>query len=138
MDHWQLLSSIICCRDVESSRRVKAWLAPLLNRIPLAPVCIAFLDQVSRLPPEIQTTVFDSFALCFTVLWPLAKHKINVETLLECFSASLKIICLDTNQKFGQLCATVCSAVANTYLSALTRASNRKKVGLKYLSSDAP
>lgn len=129
MDHWQLLSSIICCSDIEGSRRVKAWLTPLLNRTPLAPILIAFLDQIPRLSPEIQTTVFTSFTPCFSVLWPLAKHKINVETLLECFSATLKIVCLDVNQNLAQPHVAVCSTVANSYFSALTRASNRKKVG---------
>ena len=129
MEHWQLLSTIICCNDIEGSRRIRAWLTPLLNRTPLAPIFIAFLDQVPRLPPEVQTAVFDSFTPCFSVLWPLAKHKINVETLLECFSATLKIVCLDTNQKFVQPYSAVCSAIANTYLSASARASNRKKVG---------
>lgn len=131
MDHWQLLSTIICCNDVEGSRRVKAWLTPLLNRTPLAPIFVAFLDQVSHLPPEVQTAVFDSFTPCFSALWPLAKHKINVETSLECFSASLKIVCLDTSQEFAQPYSAVCSAIANTYRSALARASNRKKVGPK-------
>lgn len=126
VDHWQLLSSIICCNDIEGSRRVKAWLTPLLNRTPLAPIFIAFLGQAPHLPPEVQTAIFTSFASCFSVLWPLAKHKINVETLLECFSATLKIVCLE---KLAQPCAAVCSAVANAYLSALARASNRKKVG---------
>jgi len=62
-------------------------------------------------------------------MWPLAKHKINVETLLECFSATLKIVCLDVNQELVQFHDTVFSAVSTTYLSALTRSPNRKKVG---------
>lgn len=131
MGHWKLLSTIICCNEVGGSRCIKAWLAPLLNRTPFAPIFIAFLDQASRLPPEIQKAVFDSFTPCFYVLWPLAKHKIGVETLLECFSATLKIICLGASQKFVQLHSAVCSAVADAYLSALTRTSNRKKVGRK-------
>lgn len=134
VDHWQLLSSIICRGDIEGSWRINAWLTPLLNRTPFAPIFIAFLDHVPRLPPETQTTVFTSFTLCFSILWPLAKHKINLETLLECFSAALKISCLDANQSFAKPRATVCSAVANTYLSALPRASSRKKVGVMCLS----
>ena len=129
MDHWQLLSSIIHRNDTEGSRRVKAWLTPILNRTPLAPIFIAFLGQVPHVPPEIRPAVFTSFAPCFTVLWPLAKHKINIETLLECFSATLKIACLDTTQKPIQFHATVCPVVATTYLSALARTPNRKKVG---------
>ena len=129
MDHWQLLSSIIHHHDIESSRRVKAWLAPLLNRTPLAPIFITFLGQVPHLPPGVRTAVFTSFSPCFSVMWPLAKHKINVETLLECFSATLKIACLDANQQPTKFHTTVCSAVATTYISALTRAQNRKKVG---------
>ena len=108
---------------------MKAWLTPLLNHTPLAPIFIAFLDQVSRLPPEVQTAVFASFVPCFSVMWPLARHKTNVETLLECFSVTLKTVPLDTNQKLAQPRAGIYSTVANTYLSALTRASNRKKVG---------
>ena len=131
MDHWQLLSTIICCNDLEGSRRVKAWLTPLLNRTPLAPIFTALLNQIPCLPPEVHTAIFDSFTPCFSVLWPLAKHKINVETLLECFSATLKIVCLDTNQKFAQPYSAVCLAITNTYFSALARASNRKKVGPK-------
>lgn len=129
VDHWQLLSSIIHCNDIESSRRVKAWLTPLLNRTPLAPTLIAFLGQVPRLPQEMRTAVFTSFAPCFSVMWPLAKHKINIETLLECFSATLKVACLDVNQEPGQFHDTVCSVISTTYLSALTRTPNRKKVG---------
>lgn len=128
LDHWQLLSSIVCCSGIEDSRRVKAWLIPLLNRTPFAPIFVAFMDKVPLLPPESQTTVFASFTLCFSFLWPLAKHKINVETLLDCFSATLKIVCPDANQNLAQPHASVCSAVASTYLSALPRASNRKKV----------
>lgn len=129
MDHWQLLSSLLCCSDIEGSRHVKAWLIPLLNRTPFAPIFIAFLDKVPRLPPEIQTTVFTSFTSCFSFLWPLAKHKINIETLLECFSATLKFFGSDVNHNLEKPRATVCSAVADTYLSALPRASGRKKVG---------
>ena len=129
VDHWKLLSSIIHCNDIESSRRVNAWLTPLLNRTPLAPTLIAFLGHVPHLPQEIRTAIFTSFAPCFSVMWPLAKHKINVETLLECFSATLKIACLDINREPAQFHDTVYSAVATTYLSALTRTPNRKKVG---------
>ncbi|KAF9647481.1 hypothetical protein BDM02DRAFT_3187912 [Thelephora ganbajun] len=135
VDHWQLLSSIICCGDIEGSRRVKAWLTPLLNRTPLAPILIAFLDRVTHLPPEIQTTVFASSTPCLSVLWPLAKHKINVEMLLECFSATLRIVCLDPSQKLAQPRAAVCSTVTNTYLSVLTHASNRRKLSSTFLSS---
>lgn len=129
MDHWQLLSSVICSGDVEGSRRVKAWLTPLLNRTPLAPIFIAFLDRVPHLPPEAQAAVFTPFTLCFSVLWSVAKHKINVETLLECFSATLKTARLDVGQQLEEARAAVCSGVAETYHSALTRSSNRKKVG---------
>lgn len=137
VDHWQLLASIIACGDTESSRRIKAWLIPLLNRTPFAPILTAFLDQAPRLSPEIQTAVFTSFTLCFSFLWPLAKHKINVETLLECFSATLKFFCLDANQNLEKHRATVCSAVAHTYLSTLPRASSHKKVIVICISQGA-
>jgi hypothetical protein len=129
VDHWTLLSSIICRADIEGSRIVKAWLTPILNRTPFAPIFIAFLDKIFRLPPEIQTTVFIPFALCFSFLWPLARHKINIETLLECFSATLKAFYLDAGQNLAEPRAPVFSAVTKTYLSALPRASSRKKVG---------
>lgn len=133
VDHWKLLSSIVCCADIEGTRLVKAWLIPILNRTPFAPIFIAFLDKVSRLPPELQTTIFTPFALCFSSLWPLAKHKIHIEALLECFSATLNLFSLHVNQIIAKPCGPVCSAVAKTYLSALPRAPSRKKVGVMRL-----
>ena len=136
--HWQLLSCIVCCNDPEGFQRIRAWLKPLLNRIPLAPIFTTTLDQFPRLPTEIQATVFISFTSCFSVLWPLARHKMNAETLLECFSSTLKILNLNTDHDLAKPRATVCSAVANTYLSALARTPNSKKVGAIHLPSCAP
>lgn len=135
--HWQLLSCIVCCSDPEGSQRIRAWLKPLLNRIPLAPIFTTILDQLPCLPAETQATVFISFTSCFSVLWPLARHKMNAETLLECFSSTLKVLNLNTDHDLVKPRATVCSAVANTYLSAVARTPNSKKVGAIYLPSCA-
>ena len=125
--YWRLLLQLVTTlqRDTNESRSIKLWLAPLLHRIPVAPVIVVFLNSFVHIHEEEREQLSELASSCLIVLWPLTVQRINGELLLECFGALLNFLFsnpLDAGfAKTGRL-------VVNSYRNSLNNSSNKKKV----------
>ncbi|KAJ6604425.1 Urb2/Npa2 family-domain-containing protein [Mycena vulgaris] len=85
---WTLLSDIVS----DQPKSVKHWLLPLLNRVPVAPVVVSFLQLFITLEAELRAPLTAAVNRSLTSIWPLAVHKISAETLLECFGTFMGVL----------------------------------------------
>ena len=129
--YWILLRDVLVDPDTLKLRPVKAWLAPILQRTPLAPVAIAALASwVTHASGNVHAS-----ADCLSALWPLAVTKLSAETLLDCFAAVIQLsigyskiqssLGSDGRARINALC----QQLLGSYRYALANASNKKKVG---------
>ncbi|KAH9921960.1 Urb2/Npa2 family-domain-containing protein [Epithele typhae] len=91
---WGLLSDVLCvphaARASDHGRAIRAWMVPLLNRIPISPIVLSYLEAYHSGCRD-AVFGFEIAARCIAVLWPLAAPKFNPETLLESFGAVIRL-----------------------------------------------
>lgn len=135
--YWGLLADILGNSNAEKTddrgRALRAWLIPLLNRIPIAPILLSYLELLStsaQIDPSQSTLALK----CIAILWPLAVPKVNPETLLECFGAVIQLgVSPDVS---GLSCGRVLaleglpalSAIVSSYRAFLANAAAKRKV----------
>lgn len=129
-DHWLLLAEIISpLKQTDDSRRLKTWLVPLLNRTPLIPIVVAYLNLLPSLTSSQREALSEPFVRCFVVLWPLATQKVNADTLLECFGAFLDAFGVGSKELATvEVLAVIGPVITSSYRSALSNSANKKKV----------
>ncbi|KAI0374393.1 hypothetical protein BV20DRAFT_977085 [Pilatotrama ljubarskyi] len=90
--YWDLLARVLRSSGADKygdhGRALRAWLVPLLNRVPIAPIVLSYLE-VNATGDDVDLAQYKLFAQCIAILWPLAVPKFSPETLLECFGAAL-------------------------------------------------
>ncbi|KAL0579816.1 hypothetical protein V5O48_002227 [Marasmius crinis-equi] len=78
--YWTLLHDVVSHSDSEP------WIGPLLGRVTIAPVVVAYLKG-----HDCSQTAF-LFRKSIEIIWPRAVQKITIEHLLECFGALLSFL----------------------------------------------
>lgn len=127
---WDLLQDVLIASSnaAKSARLIRAWLVPLLNRTPIAPIVIAYLTSLSSAQnASTESPTLQSAAHSLCLLWPLAAPRFSADTLLDCFGAVLRVFKCPretTDEHLSRLAALVVTA----YSSAVTNTSVRKKV----------
>lgn len=92
VQYWALLEGVLFVQsDVQI--RDKAWLAPLLSRIPIAPIAVSLLSLYSRQDVMMAPALEPKACRCLSALWSLAVPKFSSEALLECFGTLLDYLC---------------------------------------------
>ncbi|TCD70050.1 hypothetical protein EIP91_005031 [Steccherinum ochraceum] len=125
IQYWSLLEQVLFAQS-NVQIRDKAWLIPLLNRIPLAPIVVSFVSLSSR---HRDGTLEAKACRCLSALWPLAVSKFSSEALLECFGvlsgylAACDAIEYATNASF----VTLGSLIVSSHRASLVNTPNRKK-----------
>jgi hypothetical protein len=130
--YWALLAEIISPSNPQvhspKSRLPKTWLTPLLNRIPIVPVVLAFISLLPTLPKAERLSLTPVVQRCLAIIWPLGVQKVMPDTLLECFGGVLKlfkedndIIGDDSLKKIGEM-------ITVSFRSVLGNAASKKKV----------
>ncbi|KAF8895057.1 Urb2/Npa2 family-domain-containing protein [Gymnopilus junonius] len=127
--YWRLLSNVFGLQEPSSrsavSRPEKAWLVPLLHRVPLGPIVLTFLGSFHELDEMKKEDLADAVSTCLTILWPTGVQRIATETLQECFGALLLTHSLGTpSTGISRIGHTIC----NSYTISLTNSSNKKKL----------
>lgn len=135
--YWQLLSDIVCSSNrtqadlTGSARTIKSWLLPILSRVPIAPIVIAFLSLLSSIEHDAQLVLNKLVSRSIAVLWPIAVPKFSPETLLECLAAVLSHLAAlqftrlnETVESLGAIPLSIVSA----YRTAFANSSNKRKV----------
>ncbi|OCH96588.1 hypothetical protein OBBRIDRAFT_765485 [Obba rivulosa] len=137
--NWALLSDILVSSDSTNTRNVKAWLVPILNRIPIAPIVIAFLNLLAAQPTDTNLALFKPVSQCLAVIWPLSVPKFTPETLLECLGAlftlarTRELSVSDPKTDAGQAATRVVISIVSSYRSSLANSSNKKKLYTTFL-----
>ncbi|CDO72438.1 hypothetical protein BN946_scf184977.g139 [Trametes cinnabarina] len=93
--YWNLLHDILVSSGGEKygdhSRALRAWLVPLLNRVPIAPTILSYFNFASA-DGSFDIAQYTLFSRCVVILWPLAVPKFSPETLLECFGGVVQLL----------------------------------------------
>lgn len=133
---WKLLDDILEASanptrgsHISSSRPLRTWLLPLLNRIPTAPILITFLNSVAQ---GASSALLFHATRTLVSIWPLAVPKISVDTLLDCYAAVTGLFM----RQFWKTCDTptasllirLANLVVSSYRSSLAHSSAKKKV----------
>ncbi|KAI1797672.1 Urb2/Npa2 family-domain-containing protein [Ganoderma leucocontextum] len=148
--YWKLLADILThshpAREGDHSRTLRPWLVPLLNRIPIAPVILSYLELASP-GDQFDLAQYKLFARCVSILWPLAVPKFSPETLLECFGAVVQLsvpsVVSASDRSWGTLQALddfrASSSMVVSYRTSLAgSASKRKQLYTLFLKKHLP
>ncbi|KAI0757227.1 Urb2/Npa2 family-domain-containing protein [Daedaleopsis nitida] len=146
--YWQLLLDILIPSDTAKAgdygRATRAWLVPLLNRIPVAPILLSYLDLLS-IADYIDAVQCSIVFRCMSFLWPLAVPKFNPETLLECFGAVLQLGMSSSDvseASCGKLHALndlrMLTLVVTSYRTSLSNSTAKKKLYTLFLKRYLP
>ncbi|PIL29586.1 hypothetical protein GSI_08222 [Ganoderma sinense ZZ0214-1] len=143
--YWKLLADVLTpsntAREGDHSRTLRSWLIPLLNRIPIAPIILSYLESASE-RDRFDHAQYKLFARCVSILWPLAVPKFSPETLLECLGAvvhlSVSPVVFASTRSWGTLQAlddfrAPSSMVASYRTSLAASASKRKQLYTLFL-----
>ncbi|KAJ7107656.1 Urb2/Npa2 family-domain-containing protein [Mycena crocata] len=126
---WALLSDIVA----EQTKSVKHWLLPLLNRVPIAPIFIAFLQLLGTTEAEKHAPLTDAVNQTFYSIWPLAVHKINAETLFECFGAFLAV--LEEDSEGQDALEKIGDSIISSLRVAVGNSSNKRKLSSLFIQN---
>ncbi|EED81249.1 predicted protein [Postia placenta Mad-698-R] len=142
--YWQLLSDIVYSSNrtqadlTGSARTIKSWLLPILSRVPIAPIVIAFLSLLSSIEHDAQLVLNKLVSRSIAVLWPIAVPKFSPETLLECLAAVLSHLAAlqftrlnETVESLGAIPLSIVSA----YRTAFANSSNKRKIYSTFLQN---
>ena len=137
--YWRLLADILTpsnpAREADHSRALRPWLIPLLNRIPIPPIILSYLELLSA-GDRFELVQYKLFAKCVSILWPLAVPKFSPETLLECFGAVIHLSALPvispSDGSWGTLRALdefrSLSIMVESYRTSLAASASKRKV----------
>lgn len=120
---WSLLSDIVS----DQSKPVKHWLLPLLNRVPLAPVVVSFLELYKSAKVEIRGPLTSVATKSLVSIWPFAVHKISAETLLECFGTFMGVTSAPKDlERLG-------TVMISSLRTSVANSSNKKKLSSLFI-----
>ncbi|KAI0670121.1 Urb2/Npa2 family-domain-containing protein [Trametes maxima] len=134
--YWALLSSILVSSGADkhgdNGRALRAWLVPLLSRVPIGPVVLAYLEALST-EASFDPAQYGLVAQCIAILWPLAVPKFNPETLLECFGAAVHLLAVHGGPELSEDRVQALDAhralslTVSSYRAALSNAGSKRK-----------
>ncbi|KAI0690683.1 Urb2/Npa2 family-domain-containing protein [Cytidiella melzeri] len=138
---WQLLSDILhvsakSTTGSRTSRTLRTWLLPLLNRIPTAPILVAFLGLADH---DFPTALLYVGCRTLSLLWPIAVPKINIDTLLDCYSAVVRCLARrEWQQPEGntrEAVTRLVDLVVASYRSSLSNSVAKRKLYAKFIQT---
>ncbi|RPD63168.1 hypothetical protein L227DRAFT_573006 [Lentinus tigrinus ALCF2SS1-6] len=145
--HWQLLSDILlpynAANNDDHVRTHRAWLVPVLARIPVAPIFVAYFNLLST-SRSVDGAQCALVFRCISTLWPLAVPKFNPETLLECFGAIVRLGVLPdaSETSCGKLQVVhdfrALSLIVSSYRASLAHSSAKRKLYAIFLRQYLP
>ncbi|KAH9890919.1 Urb2/Npa2 family-domain-containing protein [Cubamyces lactineus] len=131
--YWDLLAKILTSeKHGDHGRTSRAWLVPLLNRVPIAPVILSYLELVAS-EGSLDIAQYAAVSQCITALWPLAVPKFNPDTLLECFGAAVHLVVAHGGRQppdcESQLLneSRALSLIVQSYRASLVNAGSKRK-----------
>ncbi|TFK90203.1 hypothetical protein K466DRAFT_574360 [Polyporus arcularius HHB13444] len=135
--YWQLLADVLSpqnqAKNDDRVRAYRAWLVPVLARIPVAPIFLAYFDLLST-SGSVDVAQCALVSRCISTLWPLAVPKFSPETLLECFGAVVQLgVSPDASQaSCGKLQVLhdfrALSLIVSSYRASLAHSAAKKKL----------
>jgi hypothetical protein len=126
---WTLLSDVISTPGLLApainSRSVKTWLITLLNRIPIVPIILSFLNALASLEAEHRKHLTLAVRRCLVVIWPLGVQKMSADILLDCFGSFQNVFTLcETDESLTHIGIDITSS----FRTSFGNSSNKKKV----------
>ncbi|KAJ3934391.1 MAG: Urb2/Npa2 family-domain-containing protein [Lentinula lateritia] len=119
---WQLLSDII---TPSRSTKTHSWLAPLVSRVPFTRVVIQFFESVQNATFSDKCRDTRIAHDCITILWPYCISKANIDLLLECFGACLRLC--TKRQPLDEYVSDLVKIVAGSFHRSLSTSTAKKK-----------
>ncbi|KZV92101.1 hypothetical protein EXIGLDRAFT_718699 [Exidia glandulosa HHB12029] len=119
--YWTLLDEIF--QHDERAKNQRAWLLPILNRIPTVPILSSFLGQLAQHhTSSVSGDLVRAVTRCYAVIWPLAVPKANHDALVECFWVLLTVVASSpaaTNDlPIGELANMISAQFTKTFASS--------------------
>ncbi|KAJ3870156.1 Urb2/Npa2 family-domain-containing protein [Lentinula novae-zelandiae] len=119
---WQLLSDII---TPSRSTKTHSWLAPLVSRVPFTRVVLQFFESVQNATFSDKCRDTRIAHDCITILWPYCISKANIDLLLECFGACLRLC--TKRQPLDEYVSDLVKIVAGSFHRSLSTSTAKKK-----------
>ncbi|KAI0724331.1 Urb2/Npa2 family-domain-containing protein [Cerioporus squamosus] len=145
--YWHLLADILSPSNTSKTddhvRAYRAWLVPVLARIPVAPIFLAYFDLLST-SESVDVAQCALVFRCISTLWPLAMPKFNPESLLECFGAVVQLsVPSDASEaSCGKLQVLhdfrALSLIVSSYRASLAHSAAKKKLYTIFLKRYLP
>ncbi|KAI0042673.1 hypothetical protein FA95DRAFT_540396 [Auriscalpium vulgare] len=133
--YWQLLTDVVNPSEGSSNGATptnKAWLRPLVNRVPIAPIVTSLLSLNTQCNADQRVTLLAASLPSLAVLWPLAVPKTTPDTLMECYGAVLHTMAssaiIEAKQKLDVNLVRIGSLVTASLRSAISHSSSKKKM----------
>lgn len=131
---WTLLHDILeastkTTNASRTSRPLRTWLLPLLNRLPIAPILVAFFGVADHAS---SAALLDVASQTLTVLWPMAVPKTSIDLLLESYSSVAGFLAEPARYPHSdparKAVLRLVGLVVSSYRSALANSVAKKKV----------
>ncbi|KAI6028998.1 Urb2/Npa2 family-domain-containing protein [Pisolithus marmoratus] len=126
--YWSLLHQTLSS-SASAVRPLRSWLLPLLYRTNLAGM-VRELIALSHVPDVDFDGVYAPARAVLATLWPLAKKRVTMDALMECFAVVLGVS-VPCNDDLVWICTTV----VTSYREALGNFGNKKKLYTTFLST---
>ncbi|KAJ3882298.1 Urb2/Npa2 family-domain-containing protein [Lentinula edodes] len=120
---WQLLLDVI---TPSRSTKTHSWLAPLVSRVPFTRVVIQFFESVKNATFSNKCRDTRIAHDCITILWPYCIFKANIDLLLECFGACLRLC--TKRQPLDEYVSDLVKIVAGSFHRSLSTSTAKKKM----------
>ncbi|KAJ3919471.1 Urb2/Npa2 family-domain-containing protein [Lentinula edodes] len=120
---WQLLLDVI---TPSRSTKTHSWLAPLVSRVPFTRVVIQFFESVKNATFSDKCRDTRIAHDCITILWPYCISKANIDLLLECFGACLRLCA--KRQPLDEYVSDLVKVVAGSFHRYLSTSTVKKKM----------
>ncbi|KAI6047021.1 Urb2/Npa2 family-domain-containing protein [Pisolithus marmoratus] len=126
--YWSLLHQTLSS-SASGVRPLRSWLLPLLYRTNLSGM-VRELIALSHVPDVDFDGVYAPARAVLATLWPLAKKRVTMDALMECFAVVLGVS-VPCNDDLVWICTTVVAS----YREAFGNFGNKKKLYTTFLST---
>ncbi|EJD55310.1 hypothetical protein AURDEDRAFT_155547 [Auricularia subglabra TFB-10046 SS5] len=126
--YWTLLGDILERDAAAATAKSRAWLLPILIRVPVVPILAGVLNRLADEPAFSSSGIARSITRSYTVLLPLAVPKASQDALVDCFWALLHASATPGAQDVLHTLGNVPDMVIHHFKDAFAASASKRKI----------